>query len=237
MRQLKWNTLGPDDIEVRVQGNPKNGMQTYLLYQNSRTTGRAFDEMFGEFGWQLTYKDVGGQIYGCLSVWDETRLQWVTKEDTGAESNIEAQKGLSSDIFKRCAVRWGYARELYTAPKIVLPDTTPKQLNVNAVIYDEGHNMIYLKLVDNWGNVHFEWSKGQKPQTTEKQPSKTKEELIKDVQQQCNSLWLVTPKEQREVLKGYTEWWINRINEKGYDGTFNLSEKFNKHLEKHKKAN
>lgn len=68
--------------------------------------------------------------------------------------------------------------------------------------------------------------------TSTSKPSMTKDELIKDVQAQCNSLWLVTPKEQRETLKGYTDWWINRINEKGYDGIFNLSEKFRKHLEK-----
>ena len=232
MREINWKTLGPDDIEVRIQGNPRNGQQTYLCYQNSRTTGNAFDEMFGEFGWQLTYKDVGGQIYGCLSVWDKEKQQWISKEDTGSESNIEAQKGLSSDILKRCAVRWGFGRELYTCPKIVLPENTPKQLNVSDIRYDDNRNIIYLKLEDNWGKVHFEWSKGQKPQTAASQPPKTKEELIKDVQAQCNALWLVTPKEQRENLKGYTDWWIKRINEKGYDGTFNLNEKFRKHLEK-----
>ena len=239
MRQINWKTLGP----VRIQGKPKDGLQTYLLYQNSRTTGNAFDEMFGEFGWQLTYKDVGGQIYGCISVWDNDKQQWISKEDTGEESNIAAQKGLSSDILKRVAVRWGFGRELYTSPKIQLPEHTPRQLNVADIGYDDNRNIIYLKLVDNWGKVHYEWTKGQTvvqnqtKETKPQQPSLTKEEVIKTIREQCNSLWVVTPKEQRETLKNYANWWINRVEEKGYEGsTFNLYEKFSKHLQKKAKS-
>ena len=43
---------------------------------------------------------------------------WVCKEDTGTESNTEAEKGLASDSFKRAGFNWGIGRELYTAPLI-----------------------------------------------------------------------------------------------------------------------
>ena len=36
--------------------------------------------------------------------------------DCGTESNVEKQKGESSDAFKRCAVQFGIARDLYSSP-------------------------------------------------------------------------------------------------------------------------
>ena len=44
--------------------------------------------------------------------------EWIDKEDTGTESNTEAEKGLASDSFKRACVNWGIGRELYSAPFI-----------------------------------------------------------------------------------------------------------------------
>jgi hypothetical protein len=51
-----------------------------------------------------------------VSIWDKDKKQWVEKEDTGKESNTEAEKGLASDSFKRACFNWGIGRELYTAP-------------------------------------------------------------------------------------------------------------------------
>ena len=56
-----------------------------------------------------------------MSIWDDTKGQWISKEDTGTESNTEAKKGLASDSFKRACVNWGIGRELYTAPFIWIP--------------------------------------------------------------------------------------------------------------------
>ena len=46
------------------------------------------------------------------------KQQWISKEDTGTESNTEKEKGLASDSFKRACFNWGIGRELYTAPNI-----------------------------------------------------------------------------------------------------------------------
>ena len=40
----------------------------------------------------------------------------VSKTDVGTESNVEQQKGEISDAFKRCAVHYGLARDLYNLP-------------------------------------------------------------------------------------------------------------------------
>jgi hypothetical protein len=53
-----------------------------------------------------------------VSIWDTEKQQWISKEDTGTESNTEAEKGLASDSFKRACFNWGIGRELYTAPFI-----------------------------------------------------------------------------------------------------------------------
>jgi hypothetical protein len=51
-------------------------------------------------------------------LWDKEKQQWISKEDTGTESNTEKEKGLASDSFKRACFNWGIGRELYSAPNI-----------------------------------------------------------------------------------------------------------------------
>jgi hypothetical protein len=53
-----------------------------------------------------------------VSIYNDKINQWVGKEDTGTESNAEAQKGLASDSFKRACFNWGIGRELYDYPVI-----------------------------------------------------------------------------------------------------------------------
>lgn len=66
-----------------------------------------------------------------VEIWDENKNQWIAKEDTGAESNTQKEKGLASDSFKRACFNWGIGRELYTSPFIWInaADTEIKQNN------------------------------------------------------------------------------------------------------------
>ncbi|MFQ9151613.1 MAG: hypothetical protein ACLR6B_08925 [Blautia sp.] len=41
-----------------------------------------------------------------VSIWDDDRKIWVSKEDTGKESYTEKEKGLASDSFKRACFNW-----------------------------------------------------------------------------------------------------------------------------------
>lgn len=158
MKRIKWELMRPQDIEIRP-AQIKDGKATLLLFQDSRNTMDALDRNFGEFGWKIEYKDVAGQIYGRLSILNEDTGEWVAKEDTGDESNISAQKGQSSDILKRCAVRFGYGRELYSAPRIVIDDDGYgcKGYRVQYIEYNEEREIIRLLIVNRWGKPVFDW--------------------------------------------------------------------------------
>lgn len=154
MKRIEWPLLTAEDIEVRI-ATCKEGKTTLLLYQNSRTAMNAFDAMFGELGWQCEYYDAGGQIYCRIGVYDEDRCEWCWKSDTGSDSNIEAEKGFSSDAFKRTAVRWGFARELYTTPMIVIDnDNKWRKFKVKEIGY-EGRRVSRLVIADSYGNVVY----------------------------------------------------------------------------------
>lgn len=159
-KEIKWDLLQPQDIEVRVGNKIKDTNNVaLLLYQDSRCTARNLDKQFGQFGWQIDYKVVGEQIYGTLSIWDEDKQQWVSKSDTGDKSNISEDKGQSSDILKRCAVRWGFGTELYTAPKIVLPNDGYGNTGykVTDIKYNDNREITYLSIANRFGDNVFEW--------------------------------------------------------------------------------
>lgn len=157
---IEWDLLRAEDIEVRPAAS-KNGKTTLLLYQDSRCTMRQLDKKFGSFGWEIEYKEVAGKIYGKLSIYDADTYKWISKEDTGEKSNISEEKGLSSDILKRCAVRWGLARELYTAPRIIVNDDGygNSGCKVSEIQYDSSRNIIHLVIKNKFGTEIFRWDK------------------------------------------------------------------------------
>ena len=110
-----FRDLRADEIECRVAQAKENGV-SILLYKDARCDQNILDETVGEFGWMRSHtRDNANCI---VSIWDEKKQQWISKEDTGTESNTEKEKGLASDSFKRACFNWGIGRELYTAPFI-----------------------------------------------------------------------------------------------------------------------
>ena len=117
--------LRADEIEVRVGTVGEKGV-SMLLYKTARTDMAILDELFGANNWQKDYKEVKGNLYCGIGIWDADKAQWVWKWDCGTESNTEKEKGEASDAFKRAGfnVAGGIGRELYTAPFIWLPVAT-----------------------------------------------------------------------------------------------------------------
>jgi hypothetical protein len=110
-----FRDLRADEIECRVAQANEYGV-SLLLYKDARCDQNILDETVGEFGWMRSHtRDNANCI---VSIWDHEKKQWVSKEDTGTESNTEKEKGLASDSFKRACFNWGIGRELYTAPTI-----------------------------------------------------------------------------------------------------------------------
>lgn len=117
----KFRNLRADEIDVRISQITNKGF-SLLLYKDARCDMNILDETVGSMNWQRTHmRDNANCI---VSLWDKEKQQWVSKEDTGTESNTEKEKGLASDSFKRACFNWGIGRELYTSPFIWVSDTS-----------------------------------------------------------------------------------------------------------------
>lgn len=160
MKNLEFRTLRADEIEVRPQ-SVKNGKVTMLLYIDSRAVVSLLNETVGNMNWTSEFYEANGQMIGKIAIYDEDRDIWVSKSDTGSESNIEAEKGLVSDIYKRVLSRWG-VQELYSAPRITWDDDGYGNTGykVSYIAYDENRNIISLQIVNRWGKEAFKWEKG-----------------------------------------------------------------------------
>lgn len=178
---INFPLLKPCDIEVRMGGKIKESNDvTLLLYQDARKTVDYLNEVVGSFNWQIKYEQIGDQIYGTLSIWDEIKQQWISKSDTGDKSNISEDKGQSSDILKRCAVRWGYATELYTAPRITVPNDgyNCSGYKVSEIEYSENREIIHLVITNRFGKEMYRWDIGKPISQPTTQPTST--EVKKD---------------------------------------------------------
>lgn len=110
-----FRDLTADEIEVRVASVTPKGV-SLLLYKDARVDQNILDETVTPWNWMRSHSRDNANC--TVSIWDESKKQWISKEDTGVESFTEKEKGLASDSFKRACFNWGIGRELYTAPFI-----------------------------------------------------------------------------------------------------------------------
>ena len=146
---LQFRTLRADEIECRVNTVKQNGC-SLLLYKDARCDMNILDETVGAMHWQRAHTRDNANC--TVSIYDEERGVWVSKEDTGTESNTEKEKGLASDSFKRACFNWGIGRELYTAPFIWIPSdkVTISERNGKYTTYDK---FIVEKIVIDSGRI------------------------------------------------------------------------------------
>ena len=114
-----FRELRADEIDCRIaqiRKTPNGAGLSLLLYKDARCDQNILDETVGPFHWKREHtRDNKNCI---VSIKDPESGEWISKEDTGTESNTEKEKGLASDSFKRACFNWGIGRELYTAPFI-----------------------------------------------------------------------------------------------------------------------
>ena len=149
--------LRADEIDIRQKQTSKDGKKAmYLLYKDARCDMAILDETFGSLNWK---REHGRDNANCIvSVWDDSKGQWVSKEDTGTESNTEKEKGLASDSFKRACFNWCIGRELYTAPQIWIPTTFNQyDLKVTYVKYNERREIVALEIKDGKGQLAYSY--------------------------------------------------------------------------------
>lgn len=170
MADFKFRDLRADEIECRVSTINEKGL-TLLLYKDARCDMNILDETIGPMNWQREHSRENANC--TVSVWDPDKTQWISKEDTGTESNTEAEKGLASDSFKRACFNWGIGRELYTAPRIWLSREcyNPDSKNGKPITYDrfkvseitiEEKKITALKILNETnGEIVFTYSNGK----------------------------------------------------------------------------
>ena len=169
-----FRELRADEIDCRIaqikEADGKPSGLSLLLYKDARCDQNILDETVGPMHWKREHtRDNRNCI---VSIWSAELLQWVSKEDTGTESNTEREKGLASDSFKRACFNWGIGRELYTAPFIWIKATDCKitqyrgklacfdRFTVHGIGYTDGvitglqiKNQATGKICYSWGEI------------------------------------------------------------------------------------
>lgn len=185
------NPLAIDQVDFRIQSINKGGYATILAYKDARVDMQRLDEVCTPLNWKREHTR---DNQNCIvSIWDESKNQWVSKEDTGTESFTEKEKGLASDSFKRACFNWGIGSELYDYPVIQV------KLNENEFEVKDGrakqtwslklrewvwtsqfidNELTHLSCEDENGIKRFTWEKGKNLP----QPKAPKVEMITESQ-------------------------------------------------------
>ena len=162
-----FRLLRADEVDCRVAQIKENGL-SLLLYKDARCDMNILDETVGEFYWQRRHSRDNANCE--VGIFNAQTNEWIWKEDTGTESNTEAEKGLASDSFKRACVNWGIGRELYTAPFIWISADKCKivgsggklkcydRFEVKSISYNDNREIDGLSIVSN-GKEVFTWGK------------------------------------------------------------------------------
>ena len=187
-----FRKLRADEIDCRIaqiKETPKGKGLSLLLYKDARCDQNILDEVVGPFNWKREHtRDNRNCI---VSIKNPDNGEWVSKEDTGTESNTEREKGLASDSFKRACFNWGIGRELYTAPFIWITekDCNIKESRGKLVCYDrftvkgigytdgvitglEIKNQATGKICYKWGEINEEAP--EKPEQPDDEPPEVK---------------------------------------------------------------
>lgn len=131
----------------RVQSSNQYGAKC-VAYIDSRDVQDILDEVCEPQNWQVVYEEHKGNLFAKIGL--KIGSEWVWKSDCGTESNIEKQKGESSDAFKRAAVMWGVGRFLYSKEIVTL---TVKQKDGKWLPYSEKtQKFVYGDNISKWCN-------------------------------------------------------------------------------------
>lgn len=232
---MEIRLLKANEIECRI-GTFKEGKGiSLLLYKDARVDQRILDEVFTPMGWKREHKVMGtpvvvkekdkygnvnevvkGQYFSCIvSVWDKEKGEWISKEDTGNESNTDEIKGLYSDSFKRACFNLGIGRELYTSPFIWIPTSMGyskyEKFEVKEIGYNDDREINMLVIVDSKGKECFRF--GDKTKQVKQVKREVTEAMVKALYKIAND-------------KGYSDDIVEKASKRDYgDNVIDISMK------------
>lgn len=249
MDTIKFRTLYPNEIEVRPQNKAKNSdVKILLLYIDSRAVTTLLDETVGNLNWQNEFYEAGGLLFNKLSLRHPETGEWISRSETGSESTIEQDKGKVSDTFKRCLSRFGVT-ELYSSPRIEVQDDGYgcTGYKVSEIAYDDNRKITHLVITNRYGREMARWDANtgqprqpqqlvqapiqqpqyvQQPQPVQPQPVQyDKADIIENIKANAR-VEASLPNANVGMLKKFVEYYINRINNRGWTGNFDFNDKW-----------
>jgi hypothetical protein len=93
---VKFRKLKANEIDCRVSTINAKGL-SLLLYKDARCDMALLDDTVGPTNWQRSHQMIGDRLYCTVSIWDDEKKQWISKQDVGTESYTEKEKGQASD--------------------------------------------------------------------------------------------------------------------------------------------
>lgn len=118
------------DWEWRVDGcgdKPKVWCRVVPYIQN-RAIQERLDAVCGPNNWKNVFQRWGEKSQLCgISIYDESKGEWITKWDGAEDTNFQSTKGGLSSSMKRAAVQWGIGRHLYSQPFVYAECSDQKQ--------------------------------------------------------------------------------------------------------------
>ena len=222
----KIRSLKAEEIEIRVAQVMEKGAQL-LLYKDSRCDKRILDETFGVEGWKNDYKEVLGNLFCTISIWDDEKKEWIDKTDCGVESFSEKEKGQASDAFKRAGFNVGIGRELYTRifyfvnvptkkndkGKYDLVDKYEKFSVSEITTNEETEKIEKIKIINSKGKVVFSYGYS-KPQTNE--TSISDESIEEKPKKVIESVEMITDSQIKKLHTLFTKIDVDGYKEKMY---------------------
>lgn len=166
---LHFRDLRAEEVIVRP-GETRNNRVKVFLYKDARSDRRILNESVGELNWQSDYFEQHGMLFCKVGIRNPGTGEWIWKADTGSESNIEAEKGLASDAFKRACFAFGIGEALYSAPDVWI-NLTDKDMfqgklsqtfRVSKMTIEQGY-ITSLTIVDKWENVRYTYGRNDSP--------------------------------------------------------------------------
>ena len=157
--ELLKKPLPIENIDFRIQSINKGWYATILAYKDARVDMQRLDEAAWPLNWKRGHtRDNKNYI---VSIYDESKKEWVSKEDTWTESMSEAEKWLASDSFKRACFNWWIWRELYDYPiiQVKLEQNDKKDMYWEWYIqWDKVKQWFWLKLKEwTWKSYFENW--------------------------------------------------------------------------------
>lgn len=200
----RFRLLRADEIEARVSTINEKGL-TLLLYITARSAMDILDETVGCLNWERTHQLIDGRTYCTISIWDDSKKCFVSKQDIGTANYTETEKSECSDSFKRACVNVGIGRELYTAPFIWVSSDkadirnkgdkyfTYDKFKVASISYNEDRAIDSLVIVNQRGEEVYRYEKQTKKDKT----------LSKDQIKEMNSEMIRTGVTMDDIKKRY----------------------------------